>query len=212
MHVLITAGPTREYIDDVRFISNASSGRMGYALADACLRRGWQVTLVTGPVSLALPQGATVRRVMSAAEMLDLCLDLFAHVDGVVAVAAVADYRPATRYPGKLHRSGGPLEVRLIPNPDILAELGRRRTRQWIVGFAVEPFDQLDRARQKLAEKNCDAIVANEPAAMESAGTTIQLLDRSGVIFRFDGPKDAAAERIVGWISDNLVRSTVSEA
>jgi phosphopantothenoylcysteine decarboxylase/phosphopantothenate--cysteine ligase len=208
MHVLITAGPTREYIDDVRYLSNASSGRMGYALAASALRRRWSVTLVTGPVSLTAPAGVALRRVTSAQEMLDACLDLLPLVDGVIAVAAVADYRPASRHSGKLHRSDGPLQLALEPNPDILAEIGRRKTHQWTVGFSVETADLLARARSKLAAKNCDAIVVNSHQAMESDQTAVQLLDRTGrVAFEFRGDKEAAAERIANWIDEHLVRA-----
>ena len=206
MHVLITAGPTREYLDDVRFLSNASSGRMGYALADAALRRGWRVTLVSGPVSLAPPIGADVVSVVSAQDMLEACLRSLSQVDGVIAVAAVADYRPHSRIAGKFHRTSDPLHVELVPNPDILAELGRRKTRQWTVGFAVESDELVNRARAKLAAKNCDAIVANHASAMESDETSIQIIDAHGAVSdSFRGEKTAAAERIVHWIEQNLV-------
>ena len=208
MHVLITAGPTREYLDDVRFLTNASSGRMGYALAECALRRGWRVSLVTGPVTIPPPPGAGLHRVTGALEMLDTCLDLFSNVDGVIAVAAVADFRPATRASGKLHRSGGgPLMIEFVPNPDILAELGRRKSRQWTVGFAVETSDAVERARGKLALKNCDAVVVNDPQAMESPHTAIRLIDRAGnVSFEFQGPKQEAAERILEWIANHLAK------
>jgi phosphopantothenoylcysteine decarboxylase/phosphopantothenate--cysteine ligase len=205
MHVLITAGPTREYLDDVRFLSNASSGRMGYALACASRRRGWQVTLVSGPVALEPPAGIDLHRVTSAQEMLETCLRLLPHVDGVIAVAAVADYRPAARFSGKLRRTAEPLQLELVPNPDILAEIGRRKTHQWTVGFAVESDDAMARARVKLRAKNCDAIVLNLRGAMESADTEIQLLDRIGaVVLRFSGTKELAAEQIAVWIEQNL--------
>ena len=206
MHILITAGPTREYIDDVRFLSNASSGRMGYALAEAARRHNWQVTLVSGPVSLAPPTGVEVHRVTSALEMLETCLQVLPLVDGVIAVVAVADYRPASRHAGKLRRTQESLHLELVPNPDILAEIGRRKTRQWTVGFAVESDESLARARSKLASKNCDAIVVNLREAMESINTKIQLLDRTGsVSLEFQGPKELAAERIVDWIGAHLV-------
>jgi phosphopantothenoylcysteine decarboxylase/phosphopantothenate--cysteine ligase len=205
MHVLITAGPTREYVDDVRFLSNASSGRMGYALAEAACRHGWQVTLVSGPVALAPPAGVQLHRVTSALEMLETCLRLLPHVDGVIAVAAVADYRPVSRFHGKMRRTEESLQLDLVPNPDILAEIGRRKTHQWTVGFAVESDDALARARGKLRSKNCDAIVLNLRDAMESADTSIQLLDRLGVVaFQFNGSKEQAAEQIVAWVDRNL--------
>src|SRR5262245_2567183 len=136
MHVLITAGPTREYIDDVRFLSNASSGRMGYALADAAQRHGWTVTLVSGPVAMQPPSHITFRAVTAAQEMLDACLEIFPAVDGVIAAAAVADYRPKTRITGKLHRTHRTLRLEFVPNPDILAELCRRKGHRWAVAFA----------------------------------------------------------------------------
>lgn len=205
MHVLITAGPTREYVDDVRFLSNASSGRMGYALAEAACRHGWQVTLVSGPVALAPPAGVELHRVTSALEMLETCLRLLPQVDGVIAVAAVADYRPVARFHGKMRRTEDSLQLDLVPNPDIMAEIGRRKTHQWTVGFAVESDDALARARGKLRSKNCDAIVLNLRDAMESADTSIQLLDRTGTVsFEFHGSKDIAAERIIAWIEVHL--------
>jgi phosphopantothenoylcysteine decarboxylase/phosphopantothenate--cysteine ligase len=143
---------------------------------------------------------------MSAREMLDASLDLLPHVDGVIAVAAVADFRPATRLPGKLHRTGEPIHLELVPNPDILAELCRRKMHRWAVGFAVESDDLLQRAQAKLTAKRCDAIVVNRSSVMESADTQIQLLDRSGkVVLEFDGPKAVASERIIDWIARNLI-------
>jgi phosphopantothenoylcysteine decarboxylase/phosphopantothenate--cysteine ligase len=215
MHLLITAGPTREYIDDVRFLSNASSGRMGYALADAAQRRGWLVTIVSGPVAIQPPANVAVRAVTSARDMLAACLDVMPTVDGVIAVAAVADYRPKERFAGKLHRTTEPLQLELVPNPDILAELCLRKDRQWAVAFAVESSASgtaagalVERARAKLAAKNCDAIVVNASSAMESAETRIQLLDRSGrLALEFDGPKNIAAERIIDWIANHLIAS-----
>lgn len=207
MHVLITAGPTREYIDDVRYLTNGSSGRMGYALAEAARQRGWTVTLVSGPVAIKPPQNVDLVRVTSACEMLDACLRVLDRVDGVLAVAAVADYRPATRHSGKIHRTAEPLHLDLVPNPDIIAELCRMRTRQWAVAFAVESTDALARARTKLATKGCDAIVVNSSQAIESAETRIQLLDKTGSIaFQFEGAKADAAQRIIDWIADHLAR------
>jgi len=207
MHVLITAGPTREYVDDVRFLSNASSGRMGYAVAEAARRRNWEVTLVSGPVSLAAPAGVEVHRVTSAQEMLEVCLQVLPRVDGVIAVAAVADYRPVSRHAGKLRRTQESLHLELVPNPDILAEIGRRKSHQWTVGFAVESDDPLARARGKLRSKNCDAIVVNLRDAMESTDTKIQMLDHAGAVsLDFQGSKELAAERVIVWIEAHLVR------
>jgi phosphopantothenoylcysteine decarboxylase/phosphopantothenate--cysteine ligase len=206
MHVLMTAGPTREYLDDVRFLSNASSGRMGYALAAAAVRRGWNVTLVTGPVAIDSPAGTAVVAVTSALEMRDACLAALPEVDGVIAVAAVADYRPATRWAGKRQRTDHALHVEFVPNPDILAEICRRKTSgQWAVGFAVEAENLADRARAKMKAKGCDAIIANAVSAMETPDTEIQIIDRTGrVAVQFSGSKDAAAAHIIEWIATHL--------
>ncbi len=205
MHVLITSGPTREYFDAVRYITNASSGRMGRALAEAALQAGWQVTVVTGPAPVEPPQQAKVVRVVSASQMYQACLDLWPQVDGIIAAAAVADFRPQCCLAGKISRSNGPLTIKLEPNPDILAELGRAKGRRWSVGFALELDGQLQRARTKLQQKRCDAIVLNESTAMESAETALTLLDATGSIaFRFRGTKQAAANKIVDWIDKHL--------
>ena len=126
-------------------------------------------------------------------------------MDGLIAVAAVADYRPAQRRRGKISRQPQPLHIELIPNPDILSELCKRKDRQWAVGFAVESEDLYERAWAKLLAKNCDAIVANAPEAMEASRTEILLIDRSGQVpLRFQGTKEAAASHIVRWIEENL--------
>ena len=208
MKVLITAGPTREYLDDVRFLSNASSGQMGYALAMAAQAAGWEVILVSGPVSLQAPSGVELHRVISAVEMYETVLELIDGVNGVIGAAAVADYRPKFRHEGKIRRSDEPLIVELVPNPDILAEVGKRkRPDQWIVGFALEPdLRDLASARRKLQAKNCDAICINPASVLDEAWTEIYLMDRSGELkARWKGPKLNVAAEIVGWIVENLV-------
>ncbi len=208
MKVLITAGPTREYLDDVRFISNASSGQMGYALAMAAQAAGWDVALVSGPVSIDPPSGVELHKVISAWDMYEAVLDLVDSVDGVIGAAAVADYRPKFRHEGKIRRSDDPLVVELVPNPDILAEVGRRkRPGQWIVGFALEPsLAELDNAKRKLQAKNCDAICINPSTVLDEAWTEVYLMDRSGTLQkRWKGPKLNVAAEIVGWIVENLV-------
>jgi phosphopantothenoylcysteine decarboxylase / phosphopantothenate---cysteine ligase len=167
--VVITAGPTLEAIDDVRFLGNRSSGKMGFALASAAARRGAEVTLIAGPVSLATPPGVTRRLdVESARDMQQALGPAAAGADVVVMAAAVADFRPTMRAVGKLsRRTNAPTAVPLTANPDLLAELGRARTgtRPLLVGFAaeVEAGEALiARARQKLADKRCDVVVAND--------------------------------------------------
>ncbi|HSA93212.1 MAG TPA: bifunctional phosphopantothenoylcysteine decarboxylase/phosphopantothenate--cysteine ligase CoaBC [Terriglobales bacterium] len=159
--VLVTAGPTREPIDPVRFLSNRSSGRMGYALAEAALRRGARVILVTGPVALDPPSGADVVRVETAAEMRAAVLERFAESTIVIKCAAVSDYRPKQVAAEKIKRSGD-LSLELTPTADILAELGRSRTSQVLVGFAAETSDALENARRKLESKAVDVIVVND--------------------------------------------------
>ena len=159
--VLITAGPTRERIDPVRYLSNFSSGKMGYSLAAAAAERGAQVTLVSGPVDLPAPPGLELVRVESAAQMADEVWRRAAGVQVVVMAAAVADYRPAEALSAKLKRGAGDLAIRLVPNPDIIGELGRDKGKRLLVGFAAETDDLVTNARAKLVSKNLDLICAN---------------------------------------------------
>lgn len=168
--VLVTAGTTREPFDPVRFIGNRSTGRMGYAIAEAARDRGAEVVLVSGPTSLEAPPGVRLIAVESCQEMLEACLAEFPHADITVAAAAPADYRPATVASSKIKKSGDELTITLVRNPDIIAELGRRkRPGQVTVAFAAETDDLIANARRKLAEKNADFVVANDVTA-EGAG------------------------------------------
>jgi len=160
--VLITAGPTREPIDAVRYISNRSSGKMGYALAAAASARGAGVRLVSGPVALADPPGVEVTRVTTAAQMRDTALASFDDADIVIAAAAVADYAPESAASNKIKKSGSPIMVSLVPTADILAEMGRRKRTQVLVGFAAETDDIVANAKSKLETKNLDYIIAND--------------------------------------------------
>lgn len=159
--VLITAGPTREKIDPVRYLSNRSSGRMGYALAEAALRRGARVLLVTGPTSLKPPSAAEVVQIQSAAEMTDAVLRLLPEATIVIKAAAVADYTVVNPPDQKVKRSG-PLKLELTPTTDILAEIARRKQGQIVIGFAAETEKVIENARKKLASKSLDAIVVND--------------------------------------------------
>jgi phosphopantothenoylcysteine decarboxylase/phosphopantothenate--cysteine ligase len=159
--ILITAGPTREPIDPVRYLSNRSSGRMGYALANAAVARGAQVTLVSGPVSLQPPSAASTIRVQTAEEMRAA---VFANLEAatvVIKCAAVADFRPAKAASEKIKKTDAPEAIALEPTPDILAELGQRKGDRLLVGFAAETTNLRDYASRKLVAKNCDMIVAN---------------------------------------------------
>ncbi len=164
--VLVTAGPTHEDLDPVRFLGNRSSGRMGYAIAARAARRGAEVTLVSGPVALQAPRGVAVVNVRSAREMHSAVMSLFAQFDVVVMAAAVADYRPADPKAQKIKKAGK-LTLELERNPDILAEIGAKRGAQpsVLVGFALETRDLVDAARKKLEHKRADLVVANEASA-----------------------------------------------
>jgi phosphopantothenoylcysteine decarboxylase/phosphopantothenate--cysteine ligase len=159
--LLVTAGPTREPIDPVRFISNPSSGKMGFAIARAARHRGAAVTLVSGPVDLPDPPGITVRRVTTAAEMTDAVLSAFADADIVVKTAAVSDYRPRERAPHKIKKTSDTLGLALEKTTDILKTLGERKSGQILVGFAAETQDLAAHAAAKLEAKNLDMIVGN---------------------------------------------------
>lgn len=163
LRVVITAGPTYEALDPVRFLGNRSSGRMGYALAEVAAARGAAVTLISGPTHLDPPAGVTLHRVRAAREMRDAVFAQMANADAVIMSAAVADYRPAEVATEKLKKGDGGLTLTLVKNPDILAELGASRagTSPVLVGFAVETRELVAYAREKLARKRCDLVVAN---------------------------------------------------
>lgn len=181
MHILVTAGPTREYIDPVRFISNSSTGQMGYAVAQAAKKRGHQVTLISGPVELEPPKGIRLVSVMSADEMYREALKIFPKVDVVVMAAAVGDYKPKSksRYKIKKDRDDIGIMLELVPNPDILAQLGRRKKdHQLLIGFALEDRAGHDHALEKFSKKNLDVIVLNSPTALGSSTNNVQVYTR----------------------------------
>jgi phosphopantothenoylcysteine decarboxylase/phosphopantothenate--cysteine ligase len=182
--LLITAGPSREPLDPVRYISNRSSGKMGYALARAAVRRGAEVTLISGPTALEPPAGARLISVTTASEMRDAVIKEFAQCTAIVMAAAVADYRPTMVADQKMKRGKGPVELRLEPNPDILKELSGKRDGKLLVGFAAETEELTANAEKKLREKNLDMIIANNVAEVGSGfdGDTniATILDRTG--------------------------------
>ncbi|MAE77495.1 MAG: hypothetical protein CMJ85_11580 [Planctomycetes bacterium] len=183
---LITAGPTREHLDDVRFFSNASSGRMGFALASAAAQRGRDVTVVSGPVDLPDPDGIEVLRVVSGQEMLDACRLLLEErpVEVVIAAAAVCDHRPRQRADGKPAKGEGVRTLELVENPDVIASLAALGVARTHVGFALESLKDraaaLQRARSKLTRKGLDAIVLNGIEAMESSRSHAMWITASG--------------------------------
>jgi len=203
--VLITAGPTREKIDPVRYLTNRSSGRMGYALAEAALRRGARVLLVSGPTSITPPGAAEVTRVESAEEMRDAVLTLLPHASVVIKTAAVSDYRPKTAAGQKIKRKG-PMSLELEATPDILKELSSRKGTQIIVGFAAETENVLENARQKLVAKNLDAIVVNdvsrEGVGFDSDRNAVTIISSDEVVEVPETTKWEVAQRVL----DQIVR------
>lgn len=189
--ILITAGPTYEKIDPVRFIGNYSSGKMGFALAEECARRGMQVTLIAGPVSLECSSPINRIDVESCEEMYNAAIEEFPNVDAAILCAAVADYRPAEVADTKIKRHDDEdLTLRLLPNKDIAAELGRRKQQnQRLVGFALETNDEEINAQKKLAKKNFDFIVLN---STRNEGTTFRSDDNQISIISDNGKKDFA--------------------
>lgn len=206
MRVLITAGPTREYLDPVRYLSNSSSGKMGYALAAAAAARGGRVTLVSGPVALSTPEGVERVDVVSAADMLSACEARFAACDVFIAVAAVADFRPKYRADQKETKAATGTTLELEPTVDILQTLSaRRRPGQTIIGFAAETGDLERKAPLKLAAKGCDWLVGNDVSApgvgMEADRNTVTLWHRSGQAGEV-GPLPKA--EVAAWLWDRI--------
>lgn len=181
--IVVAAGPTREPIDPVRYLSNGSSGKMGYAIAQAAARRGAEVAIVSGPVDLAPPFGVRVERVSTAAEMREAVMVERSGAHAIFMVAAVADYTPVAS-PRKLAKTGGPLTLTLEEGPDILAELGRMKGAEILVGFAAESDDLIANATKKLHAKNADYIVANDILArglgIDSDRNAVTILGKDG--------------------------------
>jgi phosphopantothenoylcysteine decarboxylase/phosphopantothenate--cysteine ligase len=201
LRFLISAGPTREYFDSVRFISNPSSGKMGYAIARAAVRRGHRVTLVSGPVALDPLAGVDIVRVESAAEMAGACKRVWRGVDVGVMTAAVCDYRPQVRLKQKLEKKAQPRRIMLEPTEDIAAALGRRKGRRLLIGFAMQDHDPYRLAERKLRSKNCDLIVLNGPENVGGDRAVISwFTPRDGWSTPFQGSKAAVATRLVKLI------------
>jgi phosphopantothenoylcysteine decarboxylase / phosphopantothenate---cysteine ligase len=198
--VLITAGPTREKIDPVRYLTNRSSGRMGYALAEAALRRGARVLLVSGPTALTPVGGAEVTRIESAEEMRQAVLKLLPEATIVIKTAAVADYRPRSAAEQKIKRKGA-MSLELEPTTDILAELARSKSSQIIIGFAAETENVLENARKKLLSKSLDAIVVNdvsrEGVGFDSDRNAVTIITHSEVIEVPETTKWEVAQRVL---------------
>jgi phosphopantothenoylcysteine decarboxylase/phosphopantothenate--cysteine ligase len=204
LHVVVTAGPTREYIDPVRYLSNESSGRMGFELAKAAERAGHRVTLVAGPVNLDTPQGVDRVDVVSARDMLAALKAAFADADALFMAAAVADFRPARRIAGKWKKKeegGGGATLDLVENPDLLRTVARKKGHRRVIAFALETGDGERRAAAKLVKKNADWIVLNGASALNASESAVTVLDAAGVVWRSDArPKDETAARLVALL------------
>ena len=211
--VLVTAGPTREKIDPVRYLTNRSSGRMGYAIAEAALRRGARVLLVSGPTSIAAPAAAELTRVETAEEMLTAVLKLLPESTVVVKTAAVADFRPKAAAGQKIKRKGE-MSLDLEPTADILAEVSRRKVSQIVVGFAAETENVLENARKKLASKSLDAIVVNdvsrEGIGFDSDRNAVTIISQSEVVEVPETSKWEVAHRVLDQVVKLRKRSSVS--
>lgn len=205
--ILITSGPTRQYLDPVRYLTNASSGRMGCALAEAALELGHDVVVVSGPVEVTYPRQLEVIEVVSTEEMLSACQTLFPQCDGMIGAAAPCDYRPVAVADHKIAKTGTPLELRLIETPDVVATLGHaKRPDQWVVGFALETDDQRFRALVKLEKKCCDLMVLNGPEAMNAQENSVEIFDRSGALVEsLSGAKPLVARGILRTIQRLLI-------
>ncbi len=209
MRILITAGGTREYIDPVRFISNASSGRMGYALARAALKAGHKVTLITAPSSLSVPEDVKVVRVETAAEMFEAVKKHFEKCDCLIMAAAVADYTPCRKSKVKIKKANEDLTIRLRPTVDILKWAGKHKNesrvtsheRRIIVGFALEDRNLRKNAEQKLEEKKLDVIIANKPEAIGSEKSSVHIKVSGQPWHEFIGVrKDVISQRVIKLI------------
>lgn len=200
--ILITSGPTREYLDPVRFISNGSSGRMGAALAAAVLKRGDRPIIVSGPVKIQYPEGSEVYSVETTEQMLEECQKHVDHCIGIIGAAAPCDYRPLRYSEQKLSKSlleDDILTLKLVETLDILASLGKKkRSGQRILGFALETENGQDHALEKLKRKSCDFIALNSPDSINSLTAKLQVYDASGKLHVvLEGPKESIAGKLV---------------
>ena len=209
VRILLTAGPTREPIDQVRYISNYSSGKMGYAIAEAAAERGALVTLISGPTSLATPSGVVRVDVETAEEMYRAAIEKFPEADIVICPAAVADFTPIARADSKIKKTSEPLVLELRPTTDILAKLGEMKEHKILVGFAAETDNAEENAKKKLNEKHLDLIVLNDvsdPKAVFGSDTnTVTLISHTGDVQRWpEMPKREIANNILDYIKQNL--------
>jgi len=205
--ILITSGPTRQYLDPVRYLSNASSGKMGAALAAAAIQMDHEVVIVSGPVSIDYPLEAEVIKVVSTSDMLAAAVEHFKGCDGVIAAAAPCDYQPVELAAQKIKKTGDVVSIELRETDDILATLGQAKTgNQWSVGFALETEDGHNRALAKLKQKQCDLIVLNDATAIDSDTNSVEIIDGDGdVIASPAGDKANVAAKILYAINARLL-------
>jgi phosphopantothenoylcysteine decarboxylase/phosphopantothenate--cysteine ligase len=210
--ILITSGPTRQYLDPVRYLTNASSGRMGRALVEAALELGHDVVVVSGPVNVEYPAAATVIPIISTEELLEVSRQQFSACDGLIGAAAPCDYRPTKVEEHKISKTGQPLVLHLVETPDVVATLGNeKRSNQWVVGFALETDDARFRAITKLERKSCDLIVLNGPSAMDSLDNEVEVLTPIGrTAASLKGSKELVARGILAVIQHQLVDGRTS--
>jgi len=210
--ILVTAGPTREKIDPVRYLTNRSSGRMGYAIAEAALRRGSRVLLVSGPTAIDAPGAAEVTQVETAEEMLAAVLKFLPEATVVIKTAAVSDFRPKAAARQKIKRKGE-TTLELEPTADILAEVARRKTTQIVVGFAAETENVLENARKKLASKSLDAIVVNDVSrqgiGFDSDRNAVTIISHSEVVEVSETSKWEVAHRVLDQVVKLRKRATI---
>ena len=200
--VLVTAGPTREAIDPVRFISNPSSGRMGYAIARAAKRRGAEVVLVSGPSHLNPPRGVTFIKTTTAEEIAEATMRHYPQSTVVIMAAAVSDYRPRISHRKKVKKEEARINIELERTQDILKELGSRKRGQFLVGFALETENMLANAKKKLKEKRLDMIVANDPGGFDGEITQVTIIEGEDTVEHLPPfPKNEVAERILDKVA-----------
>jgi phosphopantothenoylcysteine decarboxylase/phosphopantothenate--cysteine ligase len=212
--ILVTAGPTQEPLDPVRYITNHSSGKMGYALAVMAKRRGAEVTLVSGPTTLDIPRGINLIQVQSALQMRDAVMAHLSQVDVVIKSAAVSDYRPASYSSSKIKKEKGPLSVSLERNPDIISEIGKKKGNIVLVGFAMETDDLVDNAKKKMELKSMDLIVANDlntpGSGFKSDTNIVTLIARSGAVEELPKMgKNEVADKILDRVYELLQKKSL---
>ena len=205
--ILITSGPTRQFLDPVRYLTNASSGRMGRALAEAAIDLGHEVVIVSGPVDVNYPSAAHVVDVVSTEEMLAAAAAEFERCDGLIGAAAPCDYRPVRVESHKIAKTGQPIDLHLVETDDVVTTLGQRKGRRWVVGFALETEDRRLRALAKLEQKHCDLMVSNGPEAISAADNQVEVITPNGeVIASLAGSKETVAKGILAIIEGRLIR------